>query len=168
MIVLVVLAVSVVSACGGATPEPAQPAEESQPTATSQPVEPTDAPTEPPAESPTEEPTELPEDELVAAAEELVEGAQEALEGEIEEELDPVELLGDDVVAKYIRSRFDLASPNPLTTTKTTKSCNSICPYCCSTTTSIIYRSTIFYYIGCNTIVKYPADLFLIPLTLVL
>jgi hypothetical protein len=60
LIVLLVLAVGVVSACGGATPEPAQPAEESQPTATSQPVEPTDVPTEPPAEAPTEEPTQRP------------------------------------------------------------------------------------------------------------
>jgi hypothetical protein len=49
------------SACGGPAPEPAQP------TATSQPVEPTEAPTEPPTEAPTEEPTEAPTEEPTEA-----------------------------------------------------------------------------------------------------
>jgi hypothetical protein len=59
-VVLVLVAFSVVSACGGATPEPVQPAQESEPTATSEPVRPTDAPTEAPVEEPTQEPTKAP------------------------------------------------------------------------------------------------------------
>jgi hypothetical protein len=60
LVVLVVVAAGVSSACGGATPEPAQPALESEATATSELIEPTDVPTEPPAEAATEAPAEEP------------------------------------------------------------------------------------------------------------
>jgi hypothetical protein len=63
LVVLFVVAVSVVSACGGATPEPAQPAPEEEPTA--EPVEPTEEPAEAPIEAPTEAPTEEPTEEPV-------------------------------------------------------------------------------------------------------
>lgn len=68
LVVLLVLTVSVVSACGGATPEPAQPTQESEPTATPQPVEPTEAPTEVPQEEPTRAPTEVPPTEAPTEA----------------------------------------------------------------------------------------------------
>lgn len=58
LVVLLIVAASVVSACGGATPAPTEPPEETEPTATT-------APTEPPAE---EEPTEAPTEEAPTEA----------------------------------------------------------------------------------------------------
>jgi outer membrane biosynthesis protein TonB len=49
-----------VSACGGATPEPAQPAQQPEPTAVPETVEPTEEPAEQPTEAPEEAPTEPP------------------------------------------------------------------------------------------------------------
>jgi outer membrane biosynthesis protein TonB len=57
-VALFLVAVSLVSACGAATPESTAPAQEVEPT--SDPVEPTDEPAEPPTEPPTEAPTEAP------------------------------------------------------------------------------------------------------------
>lgn len=84
LIVLVVVAASLVSACGGATPEPSQPGQEVG--ATAEPVEPTEEPTGPPTEAPTEaptlEPTEAPtEVPTEAATEAPVEEPTEAPAG---------------------------------------------------------------------------------------
>ena len=82
LIAVVIVAVSLVSACGGSTAEPALPTQEVEPTA--EPVEPTDepadTPTEPPAEAATEapaetpavEPTEVPTEEPVSTGAEAL------------------------------------------------------------------------------------------------
>jgi mono/diheme cytochrome c family protein len=58
LIVLFIVAGSVASACGGATPEPAQPTAQPEPTSLPETVEPTEEPAEQPTEAPEEAPTE--------------------------------------------------------------------------------------------------------------
>jgi hypothetical protein len=71
LIVLVVVAISVLSACGGATPEATQPAEELEPAATAEPLEPTTPPTGVPTEAPAEVATEAPTEEPTQAPTEV-------------------------------------------------------------------------------------------------
>jgi hypothetical protein len=61
------VAFSLVSACGGAAPEPVRPTEAPTEAPTDEPAEePTEAPTETPTEAPTQAPTEAPTQEPIA------------------------------------------------------------------------------------------------------